>query len=318
MTARVLAPGKMVLTGAYAVLRGAPALVVAVSRGAIAEAGTSAPPSREVRAALGDGPAPAVDTSALFDGERKLGLGASAAGLVATLGLLAHQRGADVTSPAVRREIFVASRAAHAAAQSGGSGVDVAASVYGGTLAYRIEGDEARVEPCALPAGVSFRAYASATFARTTDLRAKVSSLTARDPMQDARIFGALAEASSEAYGACLVGDAVRFFAAARAFGRALHSLGVAADANIVDAADLHLADIAAEMGGAYFPSGAGGGDVAVHLVPPSVSFDALDEAAVARGKIPLDLTRDPEGVRVVSVSSVASRPSLHEPSAAP
>ena len=194
MTTRVLAPGKMVLTGAYAVLRGAPAIVVAVSRGAIAEAGTSAPPSREVRAALGDGPAPAVDTSALFDGERKLGLGASAAGLVATLGLLAHQRGADVTSPAVRREIFVASRAAHAAAQSGGSGVDVAASVYGGTLAYRIEGDEARVEPCALPAGVSFRAYASATFARTTDLRAKVSSLTARDPMQDARIFGALAE----------------------------------------------------------------------------------------------------------------------------
>ncbi len=35
---RVFAPGKLVLTGAYAVLEGAPAIVVATNRGAVADA----------------------------------------------------------------------------------------------------------------------------------------------------------------------------------------------------------------------------------------------------------------------------------------
>ena len=70
MSLRVFAPGKMVLTGAYAVLRGAPAISVAVSRGAYAIAGSRGTASREVAAAIGEDPAPEVDTSALFDGDR--------------------------------------------------------------------------------------------------------------------------------------------------------------------------------------------------------------------------------------------------------
>ena len=62
---RTFAPGKLVLTGAYAVLDGAPAICVAVSRGAYADGdrvALSATP--EVRAALGDGvPAPHADAS---------------------------------------------------------------------------------------------------------------------------------------------------------------------------------------------------------------------------------------------------------------
>ena len=37
---KVFAPGKLVLTGAYAVLEGAPAIVVATSRGAFADGST--------------------------------------------------------------------------------------------------------------------------------------------------------------------------------------------------------------------------------------------------------------------------------------
>ena len=51
MSRTARAPGKVVLTGAYAVLHGAPALVAAVSRGAVANGARSAPPSREVEAA---------------------------------------------------------------------------------------------------------------------------------------------------------------------------------------------------------------------------------------------------------------------------
>ena len=76
---RAYAPGKLVLTGAYAVLERAPAIVVAVSRGAYADSSrTSSSPTPEVRAALGVDRVPHVDASAMFAGARKLGVGASA------------------------------------------------------------------------------------------------------------------------------------------------------------------------------------------------------------------------------------------------
>jgi len=110
---KVRAPGKLMLLGAYAVLDGAPALVVAVDRHAVADGARVGEASREVRAAIGDAPAPHVDVSGLYQGEAKLGLGSSAAALVATLGLLEAERGADLASKAVRDAIFTAARAAH-------------------------------------------------------------------------------------------------------------------------------------------------------------------------------------------------------------
>src|SRR5215472_10009477 len=139
---RAMAPGKLLLTGAYAVLEGAPAIVTAVDRYAVADANqTDEKPPLEVRAAFGeDHPAPRADVRALRDETgRKLGLGSSAAALVASLGARALARGEDLRSPIVRALIFRAARAAHARAQGGGSGVDVAASVHGGMLRYSID-----------------------------------------------------------------------------------------------------------------------------------------------------------------------------------
>ncbi len=63
---RAGAPGKVVISGAYAVLEGAPAVVSAVSRYAWADARRTADfVTPEVKAALGDGPAPWFDASAL-------------------------------------------------------------------------------------------------------------------------------------------------------------------------------------------------------------------------------------------------------------
>ena len=112
---KVFAPGKLVLTGAYVVLGGAPAIVVATSRGAYADGSRTNPtPTAEVRAALGDVVSPHVDASSLFLGSRKLGLGASSAILVASLGAREAARGADLGHPDVRLAIFNRARAAHA------------------------------------------------------------------------------------------------------------------------------------------------------------------------------------------------------------
>ena len=86
---RARAPGKVVISGAYAVLEGAPAIVASVDRYALADTALSSNfVTEEVREALGDGPAPWIDASALREGGRKLGLGSSAAILVASLAAL--------------------------------------------------------------------------------------------------------------------------------------------------------------------------------------------------------------------------------------
>ena len=298
---KVRAPGKLVLTGAYAVLEGAPALVLAIDRHAIADTSHPEPnPGIEVRAALEAMPevakAPSVDARALHDAQgQKLGLGSSAAVLVASLGALAAARGDDHAQPSVRREIFRAARAAHARSQQGGSGVDIAASVFGGLLRYQLPegGLPPDVRAVELPRGLRMAAYWTGVPARTSELRAKVDALRARDgKAYDARMRD-LADASNRAADAV---SAQALITAARSMGAALFALGREADAPIVTLpmAELALRVVAEEA--AFLPSGAGGGDCAVYLgiAPPSEAFDARARAC---GMTPLDLAPEPRGV---------------------
>lgn len=288
---RVFAPGKLVLTGPYAVLYGAPALVVATSRGVVASGDALADsPSPEVSAA--GIAAPRVDVSQLFDGGRKLGLGASAAILVASLGLRAAERGEDLGDSSVRARVFAAARAAHAAAQGGGSGVDVAAAVYGGALLYTIRDGSPGIAEVALPSGASVHVFAARTSARTSDLRARVDALRARDAAGFGHVLAPLVAAAEAGARAVERGDAEALLAAGRATGDALAELGRAADAPIVPPSFADLARAAADEGAAFFGSGAGGGDVGVYLAthPPSRAF--LGRAATLELDF-LDVTLD-------------------------
>jgi len=299
---KAIAPGKLLLTGAYAVLEGAPAIVVAIDRHAVADASrTTASPSPEVLAAFGREPAPQVDVTALHDGAgRKLGLGSSAAAVVASLGARALAAGEDPVDPLVRGRIFRAARAAHARAQAGGSGVDVAASVHGGALRYAVDGGDAGIRAIELPASLVVAAYWSGTSARTSDLRARVDALRARHP--DAPVLADLRSLAGRAAEAFESAGARAFVEAARDYGRALDALGHAADAPIVPPAFRELSLAAEAEASAFLPSGAGGGDVAVWLgtAPPSAAFAALAETRSMR---PLALAIDRGGVRPQSLA---------------
>ncbi len=293
------------LTGAYAVLEGAPAIVVAVDRYAMAD--TESPTK--------------IDTKALYDGAgQKLGLGSSAASMVASFGARALARGDDPRNAPVRAEIFRAVRDAHHREQGGGSGVDVAASVHGGALRYTLtrsvreareargtqaakpaEGarrSEAMMQAIDLPSGLVLAAFWSGTSARTKDLLARVDALRARGSA--GALFTALRGVAEEAADA--VSDAGRFVHRAADFGRALAALGDAADAPIVPPSFAELALLAEREGAAFLPSGAGGGDVAVWLgvAPPSSAFDAR---ALELALSALPLAVDHGGVRPESPS---------------
>ena len=301
---RTFAPGKVVLTGAYAVLEGAPAIAAAVSRGALADSSRAAPkPTPEVEAALGAGAAaPHVDAQAMFTREpRKLGLGASAAILVASLAAVEADAGADLSSAAVRERLFERARAAHAKAQSGGSGVDVAASVHGGVIRYVIDQPVKRV---ALPPGLEVHVFACATSARTSDLRAEVDRLASTDPSTHRACLDELGAIAVDAARAVDTADGAAFVESLRRTARALARLGDAANVGIVPAGFDDLEAIAARAEASFSGAGAGGGDVAVYVGPSGPSFTFV-ERAHALGLFAIDLSLDYKGVRIAPVAPV-------------
>lgn len=305
------APGKLVVSGAYSVLAGAPAVVVAVDRYAVAD--TSRPPERvtdEVRAAVeahAMKSAPWFDASALrarlADGrDVKLGLGSSAAILVASMAAAwAHE---DRTLD--HRELFAAALAAHRKAQGGGSGVDVAASTFGGALACRLApGGALRVEPFELPPRTLLSVFASPTSASTPELVGRVRAFSQAAPAAYADL---LAEATRGAERAASAASFPELLEGLRAQARALAALGDAAGAPIFTPDVVALARVAEDEGAIFYPSGAGGGDVAIFAGerPPSERFR---READALGRFHLDAAPGAEGVHLVSTSSPSGSP---------
>jgi phosphomevalonate kinase len=273
------APGKLVLSGAYAVLSGAPALVVAVDRYATADSARSARfVTPEVKAALGEGgrQAPEFDAENLRENGQKLGLGSSAAILVASLAALELDAEPALSDAELCARVYSRALHAHRTAQGGGSGVDVAASAHGGVLAARRNGAELALASVALPAGLHFRVWASPVSASTAAFLASIAAFAARDATAHRACIAAQAAAAEFVLSAAERGAASDFVAGiARQVGT-LTALGDAAGAAIITAEFRELGALAASLGAAFLPAGAGGGDVAfyVGLAPPPAQFE--------------------------------------------
>ncbi|MDA8345181.1 MAG: phosphomevalonate kinase [Thermaerobacter sp.] len=254
-------------------------------------------------------------------GRRKLGLGSSAATIVAVVAALLHAvRG---TSPS-HSEVFRIAAAAHHAVQGGGSGVDVAAATHGGWILYRgfgtawLEDQLARGRSPAdvaalawpqhevtelsappMPLRVGWTGESASTQQRLAELR----GYRTRNPGAY-RIFLRESEIAVDALKCALqAGDAARFAAALR-LGRAVLDrlstrLGFPTETTSLRA----LADAAVLLGGAGKPCGAGGGDCGIAVVPAE-RWPALQDMWAAAGVEPLDLLANAGGVetRVVKI----------------
>lgn len=299
------APGKLVLSGSYSVLWGAPAVVTAVSRSAHADSARAAVHvAEEVAAAvrLGFLPAPCfVDADELRaaepgGGSRKLGLGSSAAILLASL--VAH-RGAPADD-AGRAQLFRDALAAHRLAQGGGSGIDVAASTLGGTLRFELpvlQGGRPDPERTPEVLGVSLPplrlvVFAAKTPAVTQSFVARVRELEAREPLKFMSLMS-LASGGAEAF--VRASDTHELCAALRVQRDALAQLGDAAGVPIVTSEVRELAALAAAQGAFFGPSGAGGGDVAFFAGDCEPSGELVSRAA-ALGYERLALTHGSPG----------------------
>lgn len=326
---RASAPGKVMVSGEYAVLSGARALVLAVGARATADVASATGGDRSPHpgsGSLGQAPLPpevvlakerteralglpsmtlAIDTSALREGDRKLGLGSSAAGAVAAAAAVMASAGLD---PAAQRDVvFRHALAGHHAVAPHGSGADVASSAFGGLVRFRrpsesIEGIE--VEARAMPGVIDALLVWTGSPVRTSELVDRVRALAARDPAAHRRAIGAIAEAAEALDRAFLAEDASAIVDATRAHHDAMAALGAAADAPIVTPALAALADLARSVGGAAKPSGAGGGDVALMFVPRGHDARAREALAGRADLRVLSIALGDEGARAERASA--------------
>ena len=277
-----IAPGKVVLMGEYAVLDGGTAIVAAVNRGVqcTVSARTEgqhivAPNTQFVGPALAnwaDVPAEYIfEAYNPTNTSSKVGLGSSAAATVAALLAGSTWAGQPLSSETLFREGLLI----HRAVQGSGSGVDIAASVYGGIIRFQQDTVTAMTN---VPFFIIWSGESAKTgprveqYLRWSNREAFVQTSNAladsfhNDPV----------EAIREAY-------------------NTLKNMSLNAGIAYATPALEHITNLAKRFGGAAKPSGAGGGDCAIACFPPKVDpagflaeckkegYDVID-ATVSRG----------------------------------
>lgn len=321
------APGKLILTGEYAVLDGAPALVIAIDRRVIARRGAAEASSpfllaaaRELARRYGaDSPGAraaleiAVDSAAFYGGANKLGLGSSAAVTVAAIALaLAAQHGASTETH--RDEILELALAAHANAQGArgarGSGADIAAAVYGGAIVFTMHGDPVASRPVVerrrWPAGVTLIPFFTGRSADTATLVAQVSAAREASPEAVGAALGEITEASRATCAALTAPEdlvAARLIEALALAASATDRLAAATGVPLVPACVTAARAAMQALGGTAKTTGAGGGDVAIAVIPAGGDVTHATGLLIERGCEPLQLTVDESGVDTRPVS---------------
>ncbi|MFZ3579139.1 phosphomevalonate kinase [Virgibacillus sp. DJP39] len=216
----------------------------------------------------------------------KYGLGSSAAVVTAVIKAILEKH-SITSSPTL---LFKLAAIAHVQTQGSGSGADVAASSFGGMVAYTsfqaewlkeaienttsitelVEQDWPyfSVKPVSLPADIHMLIGWTGNPASTKEFIKKISVLK----KQNQELYNQFINLSAEAVDIIIqgieVGNSKQIFQGIASNRRALSNLGKNAEADIETALLKILSDIAVKNGGAGKLSGAGGGDCGIALLP--------------------------------------------------
>lgn len=276
-------PGKVMLSGEYAVLHGAPAVLVPVERRL--HVMKAERPSRDgdtlvvaaARAlpipALADHEADAGVPQVMIDRSEfcapdaagrsvKLGIGTSAAEAVGVIAL--RYECAGIPWLTHWREVAALAIEAHRAAQGGlGSGADVAACALGRPLRYQVSGERFSIEPLAAPPPDHWVPLNLAWTGKPADTRAMVTRFERWSCCEEAsEPLARLRGAAEQLAGAWFCVPQQELFEALDDFAETLQACTTAAGVEYQLPVHARLAAWARRHGGRAKPTGAGGGDM--------------------------------------------------------
>jgi len=325
LSVAVSAPGKVVLSGEYAVLDGAPAICAALDRRArvqIVQSETDhhvveAPGFSDARgeflaidgelqwlAAGDDFPlitavwqtanamssthlSLQLDTTEFVDAAQgdKIGIGSSAALTTALAAALCEV--AETDADAIRIAF-----AAHRQFQGGlGSGIDVACSVVGGLIEYRM-GESTSVS-LDWPEGLAYALFWSGVAVGTG---AKIERLGAQKPLPSRAALACAAHRMADTWRS---GSASAILDAYSDYTEVLREFSSDHDLGIFDAGHAEMASLADAAGLVYKPCGAGGGDVGIVFADNEDSIASFAEQKLPGKFRKIDARLDAHGVQV-------------------
>ena len=309
------APGKLVISGEYAVLAGAPALVAAVDRrvtctltpkdsGGWRFVSTGfdddrtvskddvfgAPPTTipgVVRRSIAVADAPEhvevrIDSSDCYRDGVKLGIGSSAA----TVTALATAFGVMAGGAPRLTDLYDL----HAGFQGGGSGLDIAAAVTGGVIRF----EDRVATPVRLPKEIHFAFVFTGSESRTAALLATFDAWRQRGATAP---LERLAAAAREVVDSTM--HPVAFLDALGEYTDLLERFDQSARIGIFGPGHRHARELSSRHGVVYKPCGAGGGDTGVAVSTDIDAIRGFGEHLDAAGLVGVDLNISPEGVQV-------------------
>ncbi|NIW04246.1 MAG: hypothetical protein GWN34_19695 [Gammaproteobacteria bacterium] len=229
----------------------------------------------------------------------KLGLGSSAALTVALASALSELAG--VRHEAHDSGWFAALVEAHRALQGGhGSGLDIAASLFGGLLDYRLRAQtsEPQVRELTLPDGIAASFVWTGRGASTHSFLHSFARWKTSAPAQWREIMQTLSAIAESGAEAAREHDSRRLLEAVSRYAEALRVLGAASKMTVFSAEHSEIAALAGSLGLAYKPCGAGGGDIGVAVSLNRKRLRQFEHAVGTAGYTVVALRIEDEGVK--------------------
>lgn len=254
---------------------------------------------------------------ALAEDGVKIGLGGSASATVATVAAVLAAMGHEAEPEGIYRLAAIA----HLRAQGSGSGIDVAASTYGGLLAFSshlpswlmrriaeeptvravVEGPwpHLRIEPLDWPEGWDLLVGWTGTSASTPELLGKVRHLKEQGDPRYLSFLTRMQESSRHLMAALKEHDPSLALDSLRLGRDAMQSLGHSLGLALETPKLARLAEAALAGNSAGKPSGAGGGDCGIAIAFDPSQADGIRRAWRQAGITPLPLGLAPTGVTI-------------------
>lgn len=246
-----------------------------------------------------------IDTAELYDAEGKrpvkLGLGSSAATAVAIDAILHAaflERGRSEPASETVARLLVPGRQAQGNA---GSGIDLAASLCGGLLGYRIYDEQIEIQPLSLPHEIRTCFVWAGEPASTGELLAAWRRSMTVDSREHGRLLGDMQAVAKAGLEAVERGDAAKILARWSDYGEIMGKMNSLIDCEVVTAEHRIAGGLAELLGGVYKPCGAGGGDLGMAASLDKDFGSRMRHLCRQAGLRTLPIRPAAQGVRVTS-----------------